>query len=226
MSADLDALAKSGSLADRRVTAYLDTLDLSMVIGILGNGELATTYAEPIYRHGEDRARRWRQGDGRPGLADDDPAVIAAIGRCAMARWRTRPVAGVSVAVTAEHPTKCGWCEYPATELQRVLDWAVWAGRLIVDEWMVWTRSGATYRRQTGRTNRYENPRWQVFATLTPSEQRRLVDAAAAASRTMLEDAPATVVTDGPGTEHAPWCDLRDDHPGDCPNPPDDTDGS
>jgi hypothetical protein len=42
----------------------------------------------------------------------------------------------------------------------------------------------------------------------------------------MLEDAPATVVTDGPGTEHAPWCDLRDDHPGDCPNPPDDTDGS
>lgn len=221
MSSDLDALAKNGSLGDRRVAAYLDTLDLAMVMGVLGAGIVATDYAAPSYQHGHDPRTRWHQGDGRPGLADDDPATITALGRCALARWAGRPSPFGAFATTSTHDQRCGWCEYPDVELQRALDWSVWASRFITDEWMVWTREGRTYRRQTGRAGRYENPRWQVFATLSPGDQKRAVDAAVDASRAMLV-APASVVVAPPVRDHEPWCDQPDDHPGDCPNPTED----
>jgi hypothetical protein len=39
-----------------------------------------------------------------------DPAVIAALGHCWMARWRGLG-AGM---IESRHPRECGWCEYPA----------------------------------------------------------------------------------------------------------------
>ena len=63
---------------DPQVRAYLDTLSVETVEYRLGTPRVITIYAQPL--------GHWRVGDGRPSLANEDPAVMEAIGRCATAR--------------------------------------------------------------------------------------------------------------------------------------------
>jgi hypothetical protein len=205
---DLANLARTGDLDDKRVTGYLDSLDVPELTAVLNAPEVRTTiFTIP--------GGLWSPGQPRPGLADEDPAVMAAIARCAMSRWRGSHVFG-DLAVTETHPERCGWCDYPAEELQRALEWGHHYGRFITDESYVWTRGRAIYRRASGRAGRYENGRWAAFDALSPKEQRYQVDRAVEQSRANLAPDPALRVK----REHPPWCDLRDDHDGECPEPP------
>jgi hypothetical protein len=158
---------------DPKVRAYLDTLDEAAVRWRLGEPRIVTIYAEG--------QGHWHPGDGRPMLADEDPAVMQAIGRCAMARVRSSvPSALVSDAI---HPAACGWCEYPQELLLGALDWAVWHSRYIVTELLVWARSAeerwTTYER-CGRSSEYENPVWRDFFDLARVDRIRRVDRAMA----------------------------------------------
>jgi hypothetical protein len=90
------------------------------------------------YRHFAEGSGGWLAGDPRPGLADDDPAVMQAIGRCAAYRIRLKLPPMVFVA--ASHPRDCAWCSYPVAELLRVCDWATITARLLVTEDLTWWR--------------------------------------------------------------------------------------
>lgn len=223
MSADLDTLARTGRLSSPRLRAYLDTLPMGDLQGLLGSGVTREDVAEP--------GSTWRQGDPRPYLADEDPAVMGAIGRCAIARWRGSQEYGTLVR-GAYHPAECGWCEYPAAELRRAQDWSTWHAGLIVSQWVTWTRDGDAYSRPTGAAGTYGNGRWRAFAAMSAAEQTYHVGRAVVASRAMLGPVDAKSPTPAPPeasgavlgaaeAPHADWCDLRPDHPGDCPNPPD-----
>ncbi|MCU0506592.1 MAG: hypothetical protein MUE82_12655 [Chloroflexi bacterium] len=196
-----DEDARTGDLADPDIVAYLDTLDHGALVGLLQAPLIVLDLHEP-------RATTWTPGSPRPALADEDPAVVAAIARCATARWRKSAVYG-DAARTVSHPEPCGWCDYPAEELQRALEWAAHFGRYISGEWYVWVRGNRAYRRPTGRAGTFDNRRWAAFAALSPSEQRKAVDLAVRRSRGDPE-APRA---------HDPWCHLPPDHLDGCPEP-------
>lgn len=59
-------------------------------------------------------------------LRTEDPAVAAAMGRCLTARSLARK--GEAFGATTRHPRTCGWCDYPADELQAaVIEFRNWA---------------------------------------------------------------------------------------------------
>ena len=201
---DLAALARTGDLDDGRVIGYLDSLDVPELTALLNAPSVEArifTVPNPL----------WKPGEPRPTLADEEPAVMAAVARCAMARWRRDERFGDLIRVET-HPERCGWCDYPAPELQRALEWAGHYGRYITSEDYVWYRGRAAYRRPSGRADTYENGRWAAFTALPPKEQRYLVDKAVEQSKANLEDVARV---------HDPWCDLPPDHAGPCPEPPD-----
>lgn len=236
--ADLAELARTGDLDDTRVTNYLHGLDYPDLVALLNPPGIETrihttpgaTVPDPEHKITAEAARmdraargRWVPGDPRPGLADEDPAVNAAMARCAAARWRRDRTFG-DLARTAQHDARCGWCDYPTVELLRALDWSDHYARLIEAESYIWRRGHGAYRRDSGRAGTYENPAWATFAALPAKEQRYLVDRAVEASRANLTDDPAPTIaprSDAP-REHVPWCDMRADHGGDCPPMPDD----
>ena len=226
MSAELDTLARTGRFDDARLTAYLDRLPYSELVGLLGAPEFRTEVATPL-------KPTWEPGQTRPGLATEEPAEAAAIGRCASARWRTGGGDVVYFVPASTHPEPCGWCGYPLPELLRALDWATWHGQLITSESAVWRRDGTWYRRPTDRVGKFANPRWAIFEALPESEKAYAVSRVVKASRAMLEPIPGTsplpdaqeasATVLGPvGASHDPWCDAPPDHPGDCPNPKED----
>lgn len=161
---------------DPKVRAYLDTLDLDALRWKLGEPRVVTIHAEG--------QGYWHVGDGRPMLADEDPAVMQAIGRCALSRVRSTLPGPESLAHDAVHPARCGWCEYPPELLLGALDWAVWHSRYIVTELLVWSHSSderwVTYERGA-RSGEYENPAWRDFWSLPSQERIRRVEQAMAA---------------------------------------------
>lgn len=151
---------------DPKVRAYLDTLDLEQLRWKLGEPRIVKVYAEPL--------GWWHVGDGRPSLADDYPAVMQAIGRCAASRREYGPVTG------AIHPVACGWCDYPAEQLLAACDWATWHSRFLITELWVWSdpeASWVSYEREA-RSNEYEQPRWREFFAIQPRERRQRIEAA------------------------------------------------
>ena len=156
---------------DPKVRAYLDTLDLDALRWRLGEPRIVTVYAEG--------QGYWHPGDGKPMLADEDPAVMQAIGRCALARVRSSvPSSLVSDAI---HPAACGWCVYPQELLLGALDWAAWHSRYVVTEVYVWAADERwiTYERGN-RTSEYENPVWRDYWALPRHERIRRVERAMA----------------------------------------------
>lgn len=150
---------------DREVVEALDGMDLESVLDALGDPVIREWYAEP--------KGHWRQGDGRPALADDDPAVMQAVGRCAASRIRGDVTIPPSV-----HPRPCAWCDYPVPELLRACDWATWHSRYLLSESLTWKNDmGQTYVR-SGRSSVYLNPTWAAFWA-RPVEARRALIAAA-----------------------------------------------
>lgn len=205
-------MANVNDLIDQRrfdlssVRKVLDDLTYPELVATLQAPETITVYAKG---HGH-----WREGDGHPPLADDDPAVMSAIARCALNRAR---LATTGISFSQFHQQRCGWCEYPIALLLAALDWSIWTSRLVTMEWFVW-RQGmhvperlVTYTRVSERTGTYENPAYERFHRLTIHEQRELVERIQSESRSML---------DGTEREHDPWCRYEPDHGGECSDRP------
>ena len=131
---------------------------------------VVASYAEPMH---------WRQGDPRPALADIDPAVCQAMGRCALDRQVRGDGASFASAIGRlrfVHPVRCAWCEYPLGELLAACDWATWASRYVASEFAVWVGAdGSTEARSTGRTGIYEQPEWAAFFALPAGDRRERV---------------------------------------------------
>ena len=162
------------------VRDHLDALSIDEVIAMVGEPALATTYAT---------AAGWEPGDGRPELADEDPAVQQAIAYCAANRARRRlakrgevvPLGGLGNI----HPTTCAWCDSSDDELWAAVSWAVHASRFVVAEFAIWF--GATenmpYRRSTGRSGQYDAPRHRTFWGLPGKERAYQINQVLKASR-------------------------------------------
>lgn len=127
----------------------------------------------------------WRIGDGRPTFADEDPAVMQAIGRCAAYRVRLK-MPGVMPLVAAAHPKACAWCEYPVAELLRACDWATVTARYVVTERLTWRQypnhpdpreRGQSYHRG-GRDDVYLNDAWAAFWALDAAAREARIAAA------------------------------------------------
>lgn len=185
---------------------YMDERSVPELMVQFGPPEVVTLYAGG--------QGHWEPGDGRPGLADDDPAVMAAIAHCAMNRLR---MVTTGMTFSIRHPERCGWCPYPTPELLRALDWSTHHSRLIVMERMIWRQGDRypermiTYTRLSDRAGRYENPKWQIFHERSLSDQIAAVDKVLKESiDTMLE----------PDREHDPWCAYEPNHAGECSTHP------
>lgn len=120
----------------------------------------------------------WAVGTVKPALADVDPAVNAAMGKCAVARMRRQGVPGPSV--DSFHPVECGWCDYPLKELLAALDWGLWHARFVTVSLYIWRQSQSgpgryvIYARETGRSG-YQAPDWEKFAARPQREQAKAV---------------------------------------------------
>lgn len=151
---------------DPDVRKMLVGLDLSSLIARIGQPHTITRYA-PTRGH-------WSQGQALPAIRDEDPAVMQAIGRCAVYRQQHR--VGLSFGSALHDRDRCAWCAYPLDELLRACDWGVFRSRYIEQEFAVWftrqdERKGARYALPT-RSDVYENPEWAAFFAL-PLEVRR-----------------------------------------------------
>ena len=136
--------------------------------GSLDHPAIVTRYAEP--------RGSWRQGDGAPVLADEDPAVMQAIGRCATAELQR--MGGFPKELSSTHDTRrCGWCDYPIAERLAACDWAVFRSRYVDVEIAVWRGKGSTHER-TLRQDVYENPTWAAFWALPADERQARISAA------------------------------------------------
>jgi hypothetical protein len=156
-------------LDDREVRAMLDEMDVDEVIATLGDPYVDTHYAS---------APGWLPGSPRPALADEDPAVMQAIGRCAASRIRNDLPRSVLGGV---HPKPCGWCSYPVPELLAACSWSVWWSRTIVSETLTWTGDGHYTR--SGRHDVATNPAVARFWNLLPRDRGALVADAIERSR-------------------------------------------
>lgn len=168
-SLPVEERAVSRRFTDAEVVAYLDALTLEAVCGLIGEPGVRTAYA--------DGCGYWRPGDGRPALADDDPAVMQAIGRCAAHRARASLPTRLP-ALLAAHPRPCEWCEYPAEELLRACDWASWQSRYAVSEILEWANQDGVVYTRSGPTGWYGNPAHRRFWDLPASRREQLVRAA------------------------------------------------
>lgn len=148
---------------DSDVLAILDELPLGAVTARLGGPDVSVSHHEPD-------GRWWRQGDPHPILADDDPAVMQAISRCAASRAR-----GNGLPVTGSvHIEGCQWCEYPAAELLAACEWAAWSSRYVTTVIHRWKGSDSEYVR-SAESHFYGNPRWQSFWALgVPERESRI----------------------------------------------------
>lgn len=157
--------------------------DVRDMLNALSVGEVIALLGSPSERVGYATAPGWTQGEGRPALANEDPAVMQSVGRCAAERARRRFPAPLPV-LRAVHPSSCDWCEYPEDELLKACAWAVWHSRYVESHVFEWRGDGATYTRAGSMTG-YQNPDWRRFFELPTKERERRIDAAS--GRTQAE---------------------------------------
>lgn len=156
--------------SDPEVIEYLDGLTAEGVCGALNDDPLSRV----MFAEGQGY---WRQGADRPSLADEDPAVQQAIGRCAASRARHALPHTLPLTEQA-HPRPCEWCDYPLEHLLAACDWAVWASRYVTGEVLTWTNDvGLSYHR-SGPTGYFENPVHRTFWALPPSVREDRIRAA------------------------------------------------
>lgn len=166
----------------RDVVEALDAMTIDAVCRALYN---TTDQGQPsVIRTMAQGQGGWVMGDGRPSLADDDPAVMQAIGRCAAYRVRVK-LPGIMPLVAKAHPTECAWCAYPVAELLRACDWATVTSRYVITERLTWHqypdeqpgKRGLSYSRG-GLDDRYLNEAWAEFHALPADQRMDLVTAA------------------------------------------------
>ena len=113
---------------------------------------------------------------GKPALASDDPAVVQAMGRCAVARTRLDGAPRLGKL----HGAECAWCAYPVGELVAACEWGDWSSRFVLVEALIWRGDdGSTYVRE-GRSPHYGNPAWRDYWALPLKERERRIAAASA----------------------------------------------
>ncbi len=109
----------------------------------------------------------------KPSLASDDPAVVQAMGRCAVSRTRSDALPRLG----SLHGDECAWCAYPVAELVAACEWGEWASRYIVAEVLTWRGDRSSYERE-GQPARYGNPAWRDFWALPISDRERRIEEA------------------------------------------------
>lgn len=135
---------------DAETRAELDAQPVGQVMSQHRDYRIVTEYAQG--------QGYWKPGQGDPGIRPE-PAAAQAIGYCVANRTRYGGMFdGLSI-----HPSPCGWCDYPMSELLIALDWAVWISRYVTTEYAVWFTKNGRYNRSTGRSGEYLNPEWQAF---------------------------------------------------------------
>ncbi len=169
-------MSKLDDLMDRR--SFGDD-NLRGVLDEMTSTELVVALGSPTGKMLMFEDAGWSEGDGRPAYADDDPAVMAALSRCATNRVRYGPDELTSWA----HPAPCGWCDTPLGELLVAAAWAVWASRWVTVDLDIWNgANGTSYVRNVGGLGP-QNPAYQAFVALSNFEQQQRVAAAVEASR-------------------------------------------
>lgn len=168
MTSELDRLVNDRVLDHAKVRQLLDNMTVEEVVMDLGQPDHIERYQEPTM---------WHQGDPRPVLATDDPAVTIAMSKCALSRMRH---IGPGPAVDVFHPDTCGFDDYPVEQLLLAVDFATWQARYLTSEMLVWRQAQAGPKRhvtyvRSGREPGYQNPAWRQFAALPAKEQRRRV---------------------------------------------------
>lgn len=184
MPSDRKARRVDEMLADRvfenpDVRALLDEMSVAELTYQYGEPERRTYYATPqryAYRRDAEPRAKWDVGDERPIMANDDPAVIQALGRCAASRirWEGKPPSLTS------HKT-CTWCDVPLDELLKACDWATHESRYVTSDIVFWRNHDRTntYVREL-RSSVYENPVWRDFWALPREERERRITEALA----------------------------------------------
>lgn len=167
---------------DKLRAREFDDPDVRKVVSGMGIPALIVELGHPhmVTRYAPTRGN-WRQGDDTPALADEDPAVMQAIGRCATAEGQR--LGGFPKLLSSTHDTtRCAWCDWPLLERLAACDWAVFRSRFIEAEFAVWYADqdlgkGARYWRLT-RQDVYENPTWAAFWALPAAERQARIEAA------------------------------------------------
>lgn len=159
---DVEGLIDEQDYAHPEVQAALDNMSFGMLNLRLGTPYSHTSYALP--------QGYWRQGDPRPALADEDPAVMQIIGRCLAWRIAGRGKFPVLPIIGGVHPAPCPWCDYPKEELLKACDWATWWSRYLIEEVLLWKGKRGSYSRTTS-TPGYQQPRWMEWWAM-PREER------------------------------------------------------
>jgi hypothetical protein len=168
----MSVTATQFDLRDKDLLRTLDAMSTEGLEDFLGPGSTVKVFAEG--------QGYWHVGDGHPALADDDPAVMQAIGRCAAARIRWGQ--GV-IRLGSVHPGPCGWCGYPLVELLRALDWALYMGRLVTSERLAWRGRDRTEYVRVIRSEEWDNPAHAAFWALPADQREARIQAAVEASR-------------------------------------------
>lgn len=152
---------------DQDVLSLLAEMDIDQIIRTLGEPRHFTEYAT---------AQGWKVGDGRPSVANDDPAVMQSVGRCAAARvrWSAKP----NLSFGSVHPASCDWCDYPIEELLKACSWSVHQSGYVVADVLLWEgKERSTYARPAGGTG-YQNPGHRIFWELPAKERERRIEVA------------------------------------------------
>lgn len=128
----------------------------------------------------------WTDGQpGRPVFADDDPAVMQAIARCAAYQVRMKLDEPPRFVLRA-HPAECAWCGIPLEEMLRACDWSVVMSRFVIVHLATWFQfpenqpghRGLTYRRSGPLEGTYRAARYADFWALPADQREPLVRAA------------------------------------------------
>lgn len=183
-SVSLDTRIVQRWFDDREVRTALDNLSVEQVCHLLAGND--HDHGQPNrYRTFAEGQGYWRPGDGRPPLADPDPAVMQAIGRCAAYQARLKFGTHVPLVLKA-HPRECAWCDYPLAELLKACDWATVTSRFLITEELVWfqqpaaetpLKRGPSYHR-SGLGAVYLNEAWAAFWALGPADREARIAAA------------------------------------------------
>ena len=185
MTAVMDAIDRR-DLGKKGVAAYLDGLPIADVAALLDDPHHVTEYAA---------VPGWKVGDGKPDLADDDPATMQAMGRCLASRISGRRALDLSDSTKALgdyldpyagaiHPKACGWCDLPVDELVKACAWAAWSAHYVVTRLDVWHGIHGSRYVRSHPTGYYENPRhaewWALDAFERATRIQRVVEASRA----------------------------------------------
>lgn len=146
----------------------LDLLSIAALTDLFGEPAITAEWDMPALHH-------WQPGAPRPLFANEDPAVMQAIGMCAASRVR-RSLPQFA-AIDVPHPATCQFCDLPLDELLAACDWSTFEGRTQTAEWLTWTqkRDGTTVSYQRRMAMHARNERHERFWSLAQSRRADLV---------------------------------------------------